>query len=179
MNPFDMVIVVILSYCIIRGAFRGVIREVTAIAGVLGGFYAGFMHHDALAPLLSNWIHNIHYLYIASFLVLFCAVFLAVTLAGFLLRTLLKLMLLGVIDRVLGSVFGGIKAVIVVSLLFFLLVTFLPAGGANMVRDSVIAPHMNSLAGGIARVIPGDARDAIARKIRDIKAEWEKDQSGS
>ncbi|MFO7861924.1 MAG: CvpA family protein [Desulfosalsimonas sp.] len=179
MNPFDMVIVVILSYCIIRGAFRGVIREVASIAAVLGGFYAAFMHHDALAPLLSGWIQNMHYLYITSFLVLFCAVFLAVTLAGVLIRTLLKLMLLGVIDRVLGSVFGALKAVIVISLLFFLLITFLPEGGARMVRDSVVAPHINAIASGIARVIPQEAREAVDRRIRDLKTQWEKNQTGS
>lgn len=176
MNPFDMVIVVILSYSIIRGAFRGVIREVAAIVGVVGGFYAAFMHHDLLAPLLSGWIENLHYIYIASFLILFCAFFLAATLVGFLLRTLLKLMLLGVIDRVLGAVFGALKAVILVSLLFFLLITFLPAGGRQMVNESVMAPRINAVAGGVARVIPRDVRQSVAQRMQELKTEWEKNQ---
>lgn len=178
MNPFDMAIVVILSYCMIRGAFRGIIREVAGIAGILGGFYAAFIHHDTLAPLLSGWIHNMHYLYISSFILLFCVVFLVVMLVGVVIRALFKLMLLGFIDRVLGIVFGGAKAVIIVSLLFFMLITFLPAGGVHMVRDSVLAPHMNFIAGGFARVVPEGVRSSVAQRIRDVKSEWEKSQPG-
>jgi membrane protein required for colicin V production len=173
MNPFDMAIVVILSYCMIRGAFRGVIREVAGIAGIIGGFYAAFAHYQTIAPLLSKWIHNVHYLYISSFLILFCAVFLGITLAGVLIRTLLRLMLLGVVDRVLGSVFGAAKGVIIVSLLFFLLITFLPAGGVQMIRNSVMAPHMNTIAGSFARVVPEDTRRSLAQRIEQVKADWE------
>ena len=144
--------------------------------GVLGGFYAAFMHHDTLAPLFSQWIHNLHYLYITCFLLLFCGVFLAVTLVGILLRTLLKLMLLGILDRVLGSVFGAVKGVVLAAVLFFLLITFLPNGGAQMVRDSVLAPHMNFVAGGIARLVPEQTRQSVSRRIQELKNQWEKNQ---
>lgn len=177
MNPFDMAIGVILGYCMIKGVFRGFIREAAAIAGLLGGFYAALVYHDTLAPAFSGLIHNLHYLYIFSFLVLFCTVFLGVTLLGMLIRALLRLMLLGVLDRVFGSVFGAVKGIVIAALLFFLLATFLPRGGAAMVRDSVLAPHVNFLAGGIARVIPQEARRSLVRRIQELKTEWEQARS--
>ena len=48
MNPFDMVIVVILSFCLIRGFFRGLIKELASIVGVLGGFYAAYTYYPIL-----------------------------------------------------------------------------------------------------------------------------------
>jgi len=37
MNPFDTIIAIILGYCLIRGFFRGLIKELSSIIGVLGG----------------------------------------------------------------------------------------------------------------------------------------------
>jgi membrane protein required for colicin V production len=88
-------------------------------------------------------------------------------------------MLLGVVDRVLGSLFGAIKGVIIVSLLFFVLITFLPAGGVQMMRNSVMAPHMNTIAVSFSRVVPEDTRRSLARRIEQVKADWEKARSSS
>ncbi|MFW6080805.1 MAG: CvpA family protein [Desulfosalsimonas sp.] len=174
LNPFDMVVVVILGYCVIKGAFRGIIREAAAIVGVLGGFYGAFMFHDALAPVFSGLTDNVVYMHFAAFLVLFCGVFAAAVFAGMLVRALVQLMLLGVVDRALGSVFGALKGVIVVALLFFLLTFFLPQGGSStVIRDSKLAPHANSIAAGIVRVIPEDTRRAFAARVRELRLKWE------
>ncbi|MFW6052458.1 MAG: CvpA family protein [Desulfosalsimonas sp.] len=178
LNPFDMVVVIILGYCIIRGAFRGLIREVASIVGVLGGFYAAFMFYEDAAPLFSGLTDNMNYAYFAAFLLLFCAVFAAAVLVGMFVRTVVQLMLLGVVDRALGSLFGAVKGVIIVSLLFFLLTFFLPRGtSSDMIRESKLAPHVNSAAAGIIRVIPEDARRAFAARIEEFKLKWEKQSS--
>ncbi|MFP4256775.1 MAG: CvpA family protein [Desulfobacterales bacterium] len=180
LNPFDMVVVVILGYCIIRGAFRGLIREAAAIVGVLGGFYAAFMFHDALAPVFSGLTDNDVYMHFAAFLVLFFGVFAAAVLTGMLVRALVQLMLLGVVDRALGSVFGALKGVVVVALLFFLLTFFLPQGDSSaIIRDSKLAPHANSVAAGIIRVIPEDARRAFAARIQELRLKWEEQNTRS
>ena len=44
MNYLDIIIVVILSYCVIRGVFRGLIKELSSIIGVFGGFYAAYTY---------------------------------------------------------------------------------------------------------------------------------------
>lgn len=178
LNPFDMVVVVVLGYCIIRGAFRGIIREAAAIIGVLGGFYMAFMFYEAVAPVFTRFTDNVNYTYFAAFLLIFCAVFAASILAGIVVRAVVQLMLLGVVDRALGSLFGAVKGVIVVSLLFFLLTFFLPRGNSTaVIRDSKLAPHVNSATSGIIRVIPEDARRAFAARIEEFKLKWEKQSS--
>lgn len=173
LNPFDMVVVVILGFCMISGAFRGIIREAAAISGVLGGFYAAFVFYDRLAPVFSGFIENPHYRYVAAFLLLFFGVFAAAMLLGMLIRAMVQLMLLGVVDRICGALFGAVKGVIIAALIFVLLSAFLPDTSKGVVGDSALAPHINTVAFGIMRVIPEEARSAFVERIREMKRKWE------
>ncbi|MGA6927040.1 MAG: CvpA family protein, partial [Desulfosarcina sp.] len=58
MNPFDIVVVTILAYGLIRGIFRGLVREISSIVGVLGGFYAAYTYYPQVARLIDGWISN-------------------------------------------------------------------------------------------------------------------------
>ena len=69
MNPFDILIITILAYGLIRGIFRGLIREISSIVGVLGGFYAAYSYYPHVANLISAWISNPAYLNILSYLI--------------------------------------------------------------------------------------------------------------
>ena len=177
LNPFDMVVVVVLGFALIRGAFRGIIREAAAISGVLGGFYAAFAFYGRLAPVFSGFVENPHYRYVAAFLVLFCGVFAAAMLLGLLIRTLVQLMLLGVVDRACGALFGVVKGVIVVSLLFVVLTAFLPRTSAALAEDSKLAPHVDMVAAGIMRVIPDEAKRVFVNRVRELKRRWEDTQA--
>jgi membrane protein required for colicin V production len=171
-NPFDMVIVVVLGYGVIRGIFRGLIRELAAIAGVAAGFYVAYTNFKTISPMLARWITTPAYLDIASFIILFCAVLMIITGAGILMRLVIKVALLGVFDRVLGGLFGGLKGALIVSLLFILLVSFLPPGGVKMVTDSKLAPYVNAVSRGVVTVIPKEMRGAFMKNIEDLKKSW-------
>jgi len=79
MNPFDMLATVIFAFCVIRGIFRGLIKEMSSIVGVLAGYYAAYSYYSEIAKLLSRWMTNSAYVNILSFLVIFCAVFFIVS----------------------------------------------------------------------------------------------------
>ncbi len=173
MNPFDMMIVVVLVYCIVRGIFRGLIREVASIVGLVAGFYVAYSYHSALGPLFAKWITTPAYLHITCFIILFCSVFLMIVLAGMLVRFFIRLVLLGVVDRIFGGVFGVLKAVLIVSFAYILLVTFLPAGGSALVRESTLAPQINRISSGMIRLAPADVRTSWQQKLSDLKQKWD------
>jgi membrane protein required for colicin V production len=170
MNPFDMAILVVFGYCVIRGIFRGLIREVTSLIGLAAGFYVAYSWHGAVSPYLSRWIDQPVYASVAGFALLFCGVFLAITVLGMLIRLVIKVILLGVVDRIFGGVFGAMKAVLIVSFVYIFLVTFLPGGGGTMVRDSRLAPQAHQAARAIISVVPEDVRISYQKKIQDLKA---------
>lgn len=177
MNPFDMAVVAIMCYCVIRGIFRGFIREISAIAGLVGGFYIAYAHYHDLAPFLGQWISNPTYMNIFSFLVMFTAIFTLVTGLGILVRTLLKTVFLGFVDRFFGAAFGAAKGVALAAALFFLLSIFLPTGGVNMIRQSKTAPAVNRAAGIIVQLVPEGVRIQVENKIKGLKERWEEKEN--
>ena len=78
MNILDIVIGVILGFCLVRGIFRGTVKEIISIIGVFVGFYAAYTYYPIVGNWLSRLITNKSYLNIVSFFITFIIVFLAV-----------------------------------------------------------------------------------------------------
>lgn len=172
MNLFDIAIVVILGYCLIRGIFRGFIKEAAAIVAILAGFYAAYMFHGEVSPHLSQWIADPDYRLLAAFALVFFGVFFFITLVGVLIRMLARAAALGVVDRFFGAVFGGAKAVLLVTLIYIVLVTFTPAGGMTFIKDSKLAPPVVATGQAIVDLMPDGMTQAYDRKIKEFKKGW-------
>jgi len=176
MNYLDIIIVVILCYCVIRGVFRGLIKELSSIIGVFGGFYAAYTYYAVVAKPLSAWISNPGYLNILGFMVIFCVIFLVISILGVIINYLLKLAFLGWFDRFCGAVFGAMKSLLIVSIILIALTTFLPKG-APLIKDSLLSPHVTLISEKMIKVVPKDMKDAFTTKITELKKEWDKKKS--
>ena len=171
MNPFDILIILILGYCLVRGLFRGLVKEVSSIIGVLGGFYAGFTYYPKLAKPLSELIHSIAYLNILSFLIIFCTVLAVVNVLGIIIKYLLNISFLGWVDRIGGLVFGIVKGALIVSILFIALTTFLPKGSA-FIKNSTLAPHVAQVSEKMSKVVSKGMKREFSIKLGELKKTW-------
>ncbi len=172
MNSFDIVVAIILGFCLIRGIFRGLVKEMASIIGVLAGFYAAYTYYPEMASLLAPWIENEIYLNLTSFMVLFCLILIIVSILGVVLKYLMKIAHMGWADRVSGAVFGAFKGVLITSVILVTLTAFLPSG-SPLIRDSLLAPHINMLSENMARLISDDMYEAFDGKIGELKRIWE------
>jgi membrane protein required for colicin V production len=173
MNQFDILILVIFGFCLIRGFFRGFIKEVSSIIGVFGGFYAAYTYYMKVASPLSGWISDKSYLYILSFLIVFCGVFLIISILGVVIKYILNISFLGWVDRICGAGFGLIKGVLIASILLIALTAFLPKR-APIVKESMLSPHVVFISEKMAKVIPKDLKYQFANKIEELKKAWKK-----
>ena len=171
MNPFDILIIVILGYSLVRGLFRGLVKEVSSIIGVLGGFYGAYTYYKLLAGLLSGLIKNTAYLNILSFLIVFCGVLILVSILGVIIKYLLNIAFLGWIDRIGGIGFGVIKGILIVSVLFITLTAFLPQKSA-FIKNSVLAPHVSWVSEKMAKVISKEMKIDFLAKLEVLKKAW-------
>ena len=171
MNPFDIIIIVILGYSVVRGLFRGLVKEVSSIIGVLGGFYAAYTYYLLVAKMLAGVISNTAYLNILSFLIVFCAVLITVNVLGIIIKYLLNIAFLGWVDRICGVVFGFIKGVLIVSVLFIILTTFLPKG-APIIKQSLLAPHVSWISEKMTKVVSEEMKKEFASKLKEFKKAW-------
>ena len=171
MNPFDIIIIVILGYSLVRGLFRGLVKEISSIIGVFGGFYAGYTYYKALAKLLASIVNDVSYLNILSFLIIFCGVLIVVSVLGIIIKYLLNIAFLGWVDRIGGVVFGLAKGVLIVSVLFISLTAFLPKGSV-FIEKSVLAPHVSWVSEKMANVISQEMKQDFMSKLGELKKAW-------
>ena len=171
MNPFDIIIIVILGYSLVRGIFRGLVKEVSSIVGVLGGFYASFTYYPKLAKLLSGLIRETAYLNILSFLIIFCSVLIVVGILGIIIKYLLNIAFLGWVDRIGGVGFGFIKGILIASVLFISLTAFLPKGSVFL-KNSMLAPRVSWVSEKMAKVVSKQMKQEFIAKLGELKKAW-------
>ena len=171
MNPFDTFIIILFGYCLIRGFFRGLIKELSSIAGVLTGFYCGYTYYGDVAKRLAVWIHNQAYSNILGFLLIFCCVFIIISVLGVIIKYLMNIAFLGWIDRIGGIIFGVVKAVLISSILLIVLTAFLPKG-ASLISESVLSPRVSHIAEIMSTSIPKDIKQEFSTKFMEIKKIW-------
>ena len=171
MNPFDVFTIIVVSYSIIRGLFRGLVKEVSSIIGVLGGFYAAYSYYPLVARLIDGLVKDNSYLNILSFLVIFCAILIIISIIGIVVKYLLNVAYLGWIDRLCGVFFGLIKGILIVTVLFIILTTFLPKG-APLIKQSVLAPHVIWISEKMVNVVSKEVRRDFFGKLDEFKKAW-------
>jgi membrane protein required for colicin V production len=171
MNVLDVVIAVIVGFCLVRGVFRGIIKEITSIVGVFVGFFGAYSYYPIVAKLISRLMANEAYVNIISFVLTFTILFFAVGFIGIVLKHLLKAISLGWADRILGGTFGLLKAVLIVSVLLVPLTTFLPKE-SSLVKNSLLAPHVITITKQIIIVVPEDMKQKFSDNIESLKEAW-------
>ncbi|SDT83823.1 CvpA family protein [Desulfobacula phenolica] len=167
MNAFDIAVIVIVSFCLIRGLFRGLIGEVSGIIGVAAGFYGAYTYYPLITPYAESWIENPGIRNIAVFFLLFCAVLIAVSIASVLIRKFLNLVFLGWIDRTFGLVFGAAKGILIVSVLFIMITTFLPKD-SSFLAGSKFSPYVAQVSKTMTVFLSQNTRKDFLKKLEGI-----------
>ena len=173
MNSFDVLVITILVFCLIRGVFRGLVKELSSIIGVMAGYYAAFTYYPRVAKLLSQWVPVLAYNRLIGFLVIFIGIFLIVSILGVVIKYLMSIAFLGWADRISGGAFGLVKGLLIGSVLFIVFTTFLPKN-ASLVKDSVVAPYLSHVSRQMAKIGNKDMKQEFAEKIEDLRKAWKK-----
>jgi membrane protein required for colicin V production len=168
MNPFDMLAIVILVICLIRGLFRGLIKEMASVIGILGGFYAAYTYYPLAVKPISVYVPNPSHHNIIAFLILFFGVAVIIGILGLLIKFLLRITFMGWMDRACGAGIGLIKGVLIVAVLAFVFTFFVPKG-ASLVRKSCFAPYMTEVSDKIALVVPKKMQTQYVDKSNVLK----------
>ena len=163
--------IVIVGFCLIRGIFRGLIKEISSIVGVLAGYYAAYTYYGYPAKLLSNWLSNADYINILSFFIIFCLVFLTISILGVIIKYLLNISSLGWVDRVCGSLAGLAKGILISAIVLVALTAFLPKG-APIIKKSLLAPHVALISETMVKVVPKQLKQEFNAKLKEVQIFW-------
>jgi membrane protein required for colicin V production len=74
--------------------------------------------------------------------VLFCGIVILVGLLAALIRQLMHVVFLGWVDRTFGLIFGTAKGILIASVLFMMLTSFVLSGPTALMNRSITAPYL-------------------------------------
>jgi membrane protein required for colicin V production len=175
-NLLDIVLATIIGFCLVRGIFRGLIKELSSIVGVVAGFYAAYSYYPWFSRFLRRWIDDPGYANILGCLILFVGIYLAVSAVGVIIKYLMNIVFLGWTDRLCGLVFGTLKGVLIVSVIVILLTAFLPKN-SSLLRDSLIVRHTMVISTTMVRVASVDMKKLFSEHLKELKQSWQRKKS--
>ena len=136
MTWLDAVVLAATAVSIFFGAWRGLVREVVAVAGWIVAFVAANVFAESLSGVLPAAVNGAELRFMIAFGLIFLATLAVTTLAAMLLARQIKAAGLGALDRALGSFFGLVRGVVMV-LAFGLLAGLTAVPRLSAWRDSV------------------------------------------
>ncbi len=160
MTVFDYVVLSIFLVSIVLSVFRGFVREPLAIAGWVVAFIVASAYTTFFEQFLPVEITGVTLRFSITFVLTFLAVLLVTALITMLLAAFIKGIGLGFIDRFLGSVFGFLRALIIVMLLVLIAgLTTIP----NQVfwQQAVLSKPLEAIALQILPWLPNDVSKHI------------------
>ena len=155
MTLFDYAVLAIAGFSVLLGVIRGFVREVMALLSWFIAFVVASVYGGAVAPLLAQQIADESWRILAAVVAVFVVALVVMNIVAMLASKLIKSAGLGVEDRLLGSVFGLARGVLVV------LVLVLGAGLTALPRqpvwkDAMLAAPLEKLAVFVKQWMPHD-----------------------
>ena len=120
-TPVDILILIILLFFTINGARKGFIKEISRILGIVSGLILANQITPWLKPLLSPWISYEPALHVVSYFIIFICIVFIIGIIASVLQKFFELMLLGWLNRLLGTLLGLVKGLLIVSLVIFIM----------------------------------------------------------
>ncbi len=116
MTIFDYAVLGVLAVSMLLSVMRGAVRELLSLAGWVVAFMAAKSLAANFAPLLPASIEDESLRMSVAFVAIFLAALLAMGLVAMLASAMIKTVGLGLVDRLLGSLFGLVRGLLIVLL---------------------------------------------------------------
>ncbi len=172
-NWLDIVLGLIFVIVIIRGFFSGFSRTVSGLIGAIAGFWVAANYYTFVSQQLAFLIKTEMWRGLAAFFLLFLVVYLAFAIAGILVRGFFQALHLSFVDRVLGGLFGFLKALAISAVIVFILTLTLPPK-SPLLRTSYLYPRVSEMARMMTDFIPENLKARFMWKWRQVEIQFYK-----
>ncbi len=167
MNTLDWLLVILVTYSVVRAFLRGFFQEAFGLGGLILGFLFACWFYGPLAFNLKGLITSTDIAELAAFLLILAGTMILANLLGRLLRHTASAIGLGLIDRLLGAAFGLIRGAFLGVALLFATTAFLPS--APWIENSHLAPYFLRAAHAVSFVMPSDLKQRLLDGLDHLK----------
>ncbi|MEZ5814529.1 MAG: CvpA family protein [Alphaproteobacteria bacterium] len=181
----DILVLVVLLISALIAFLRGFIREVLTITGVVGGLAAAYFGGPLLVPVMRGWLGVeegveperlfgiLPYDIVAdalSYGSIFIIVVILLSILSHFLAESAKTIGLGAVDRTLGFIFGILRGVVLLGLLYLPVHLFIDdEATAGWFEDSKTHFYLEKTSAALADFIPSSAVKDMEEGVEDLK----------
>ncbi len=170
----DLVSIALILFLGIKGIFRGFVKEVFGLIGIIGGIYVASRYAEGAGNFIDvNFLdlQNKGSLYLIGFIAVLIAFWLFATMIGFLLGKLVHSSGLGIVDKILGFVVGGAKVFLIFSVIIYVFsnIGIFKASINNLFSGSMMYPIFQEVGAKIVKIDPSQINVNDSIKIESEK----------
>lgn len=121
MSVIDIVLGALILFGMVRGFMKGLFVEIASLVALIAGVYGAIHFSNFAAEFLMekvDWEEKT--INLTAFAITFVIIVLAIALAGKALTKLANFVALGLLNRLLGSLFGGLKYALILSVVLII-----------------------------------------------------------
>ena len=172
MNWLDILFLVLLAVFVFQGIRQGFTRLAIGLAATLLGLLLAAWFYSAAAEFLIPFLSSRTLANIAGFILVFVLVQMLGGALSWVLGKIFKWTGLSWLDRLLGAVFGTVKAVLVGVVLVLVLTAFPLKPVPASIADSAVAPTLIEVSHILAYMTPNEVREGFRETYEKLKKSW-------
>ena len=142
MSTLDIGIILFIIFWGVRGFFRGLTSETISLIVWISSIYLSIIYFDVLSGLINDYVSSEQVSSIIAIIFIFIFTFMIAVFLGFISTKLVKIIGLNNYNKVLGLLFGSLKALSLL-LFFTFMVNQTDLQNFYMMQDSHFIPLFN------------------------------------
>lgn len=142
MALLDIGVIILALIFLLRGIWLGLVNQLAVIIALIAGFIAAGRYSYYFSDTLLPFVDSTKTSFIITYILLFLLSYLLIILLGFALKKVVNLTMLNWFDRLMGAVFGLVKAALVATLLFMVLAALVDST-SPLVNKGLAAPWLS------------------------------------
>jgi membrane protein required for colicin V production len=164
MNALDVAFLGILGASLLYSTWKGFVRDVFSLVGLLGGFLLAARFYPWPAEWVKEWVSSPWAASLLGCVLIFLLSFVAISMLGHMLWRGLRVLRLGWFDRMVGVGFGLLKGILLCAGVWVALASFLPPT-TPLLTESQFAPLVMDVTREIGRLIPKEWEERIPDRL--------------
>jgi len=118
---FDVVLLVIIGASVVASFFRGFIKEAVSLVSWIVAIILALKFSPVVSEKLLSWLPTSVVAYMSAFILIIIIVLIVGMVISKCIKIVATITGLGIVDKILGSVFGLVRGVLVASLIIMLI----------------------------------------------------------
>ena len=174
-HNLDLIILIIVMISIVISLFRGFVKEALSLTIWTAAVLIALRYSDRLTPYIQHYISN----KMLSYGLAFFVIFIIILIPGIVLSSLISKWLhhnksIVMFDRILGMVFGGLRGILIVSVLLILVSTSQLTN--SYYKKSTLAPHFQIVENWVYSFLP--EKSQVPKYLQNSNQQVNNNQQG-